>query len=88
MAPSDAELKAIFAAFDTDGSGKIDLDELVAALAKGGKKLTKTQVEEIVKLVDKNNDGEVCAIRIIGGTASIHSLRAQPLLLTSLSLSS
>jgi hypothetical protein len=61
MAPSDAELKAIFASFDADGSGRIDLDELTAALAKGGKKMSRSEVENIVKLVDKNNDGEVSA---------------------------
>jgi hypothetical protein len=61
MAPSDAELKAIFTSFDADGSGRIDLDELTAALAKGGKKMSRSEVENIVKLVDKNNDGEVSA---------------------------
>ena len=44
MAPSDAELKAIFASFDADGSGRIDLDELTAALAKGGKKMSRSEV--------------------------------------------
>lgn len=38
------------------------MDELVAALAKGGKKLSRSEVEDIVKLVDKNNDGEVCTM--------------------------
>lgn len=59
MAPSDAELKAIFTSFDADGSGRIDLDELTAALAKGGKKMSRSEVENIVKLVDKNHDGEI-----------------------------
>ena len=55
MAPTDAELKRIFRTFDKDGSGKIDMDELAAALAKGGKELSKEELENIVKLVDKNN---------------------------------
>ena len=56
--PSDAELKAIFNAFD--GSGKIDMDELTQALAKGGKTMSKQQVEDIVKQVDKNNEYAFC----------------------------
>lgn len=58
--PSDAELKAIFNAFDADGSGKIDMDELTQALAKGGKTMSKQQVEDIVKQVDKNNEYAFC----------------------------
>ena len=55
MAPTDAELKKLFEAYDKDGSGTIDYDELAAALARGGKQLSKEDIEGIVKLVDKNN---------------------------------
>ena len=56
---TDAELKAIFTAFDTSGDGFISMDELEAALIKGGKKVTKADVKKIVDLVDKNNDNQV-----------------------------
>ena len=60
MAPSDQQLKAIFKAYDADGSGKITVEELATALnKKGGKNLSRAKVEEIVRLVDKNNDGEI-----------------------------
>ena len=40
MAPSDQQLKAIFKAYDSDGSGKITVEELATALnKKGGKNL-------------------------------------------------
>ena len=58
MAPSDAELYQIFQMYDKDGSGKIDLDELAAALSQGGKEMSRAEVENIVKLVDKNNVSE------------------------------
>jgi hypothetical protein len=55
----EAELAAIFSAFDADGSGKIDADEMVEALARAGKPMERDEVEKIVKTVDKNNDGEI-----------------------------
>ena len=59
MAPTDAQLRKIFAAFDTDGSGKIDMTELRLALGKAGKKSSPEEVKKIVDLVDKDNDGEI-----------------------------
>ena len=58
--PSDAELKAIFNAFDADGSGKIDMDELTLALAMGGMTISKLLVDDIVKQVDKTNEYAFC----------------------------
>lgn len=55
MVSTDTELRKIFNAYDKDGSGKIDIDELTAALAQGGKAMSRAEVENIVKLVDKNN---------------------------------
>ena len=57
--PSKATLVAIFAEFDTDGSGFIDLDELQAALAKGGKSVTREQCADILSKVDANSDGQI-----------------------------
>ena len=50
---------ALFKEFDTDGSGQIDLDELAAALAKGGKKLDRAECEKILKEVDTDGDGKI-----------------------------
>ena len=55
MVSTDTELRKIFNAYDKDGSGKIDIDELTTALAQGGKAMSRAEVENIVKLVDKNN---------------------------------
>ena len=64
--PSPEQLTALFTQYDTDGSGFIDLDELHAALQKGGKKVTREQTADILHQVDANSDGkisfaEVCA---------------------------
>lgn len=50
---------ALFKEFDADGSGQIDLDELTAALAKGGKQLDRAECEKILKEVDTDGDGKV-----------------------------
>ena len=57
--PSEAQLRALFNAFDTDGSGFIDQNELQAALDKGGKAVEPEQCMEILLQVDKNNDGKI-----------------------------
>ena len=54
---SAAHLKGIFASFDSDGDGSITLDELKAALVKGGKKAD--TAAEIMKQVDTNNDNAI-----------------------------
>ena len=56
---SESELKAIFASFDTDGSGSLDLDELTQALARAGKALSREEVQKIADAVDKNGDGQI-----------------------------
>jgi Ca2+-binding EF-hand superfamily protein len=40
----DEGLKKVFAAFDTDGSGEISIEELSAALEKGGKSIEPDEV--------------------------------------------
>ena len=59
MAPSAAELKAIFNKFDADSSGSISLEELKAALSMGGKSATDEEVEEALAQVDTNDDKEI-----------------------------
>jgi hypothetical protein len=53
-------MRDAFDAFDTDGSGKLSVDEIGAALAQSGKKsMTPEDVAKLVKQIDKNQDGEV-----------------------------
>ena len=45
--------------FDEDGSGTIDVDEIVHAMTKIGQKLTRKQAEDFVKAADVDGDGEI-----------------------------
>ncbi|KAK7171301.1 hypothetical protein R3I94_001293 [Phoxinus phoxinus] len=54
------ELKSSFLQFDTDGDGKISLDEMKEAVKNLlGEKLKKGELEEILKELDLNGDGTV-----------------------------
>ncbi|KAF7686896.1 calcium-binding protein 5 [Silurus meridionalis] len=54
------ELKCSFKQFDTDGDGKITLDEMREAVKMLlGEKLKKGELEEILKEMDLNGDGTV-----------------------------
>ena len=57
--PTSAQLEALFMAFDADGSGYIDLDELMAALQRGGKRMSREEAADILAQVDINQDGVV-----------------------------
>ncbi len=52
---SQEKLKAAFKMFDKDGSGTISKDEIKESLGQ----LDEQLVEEIIKEVDENNDGEI-----------------------------
>ncbi|XP_062305367.1 calcium-binding protein 2 [Osmerus eperlanus] len=54
------ELKSAFQQFDTDGDGKITQDEMKEAVKSLlGEKLKKGELEEILKEMDINGDGDV-----------------------------
>ena len=57
--PTQAALKALFTSFDTDSSGFVDVTELQAALAKGGKRVSLEDTEALLAQVDTNSDGQV-----------------------------
>jgi len=76
-------IKKAFAIFDTDNSGTITPDELVAILTRdtpAGKSLTKAQAEEIVHDFDSNGDGVLDLEEfsrcwaVIGAGASVDAL--------------
>ena len=53
------QIDQVFDEIDADGSGEIDADELKLALEKMGIKLTKKNVETMIRVVDDNGDGVV-----------------------------
>lgn len=48
-----------FEAFDADGSGKIDKEEIMGAMAKIGKEVTLEEAEDMIASVDYDKDGEI-----------------------------
>ena len=59
MAPTDAQLVALFEKFDTSGDGFLSEVELEAALQQAGKKSTSEEVAFMLSRVDKNADGKL-----------------------------
>ena len=45
--------------FDKDGSGTISQDEIKEVLGFNGSGLSQKQIEDIIKEVDENGDGEI-----------------------------
>jgi len=57
---SNDKLKAAFKMFDKDDSGKITPDEIKEVLGFGqANALSNTAIDEILKQVDENGDGEI-----------------------------
>ena len=57
--PTDAQMYALFSAFDESGDGSISVEELQAALSKAGKQVSLERCIEILHQVDTNFDGEI-----------------------------
>jgi hypothetical protein len=55
----NAAVMAAFCEWDSDNSGKVDVNELVGIMSKLGINVTKARVMDMVKEVDSNNDGEI-----------------------------
>ena len=56
---SDAELRAAFHVFDIDGNGLIDSQELRLTMSRLGENVSETDVDAMIRAVDRNNDGKV-----------------------------
>ena len=56
---SVAQLKALFVSVDTHHTGKISRDELLVALQKGGKRVTRADVDRLLVAADTNHDHEI-----------------------------
>ena len=55
----DEELKKAFDIIDTDGNGDIDADELSSIMKKLGEKLSKQDIEFMIRAVDIDSDGTI-----------------------------
>lgn len=53
------EIRQAFEAFDTDGSGRIDAEELMRAMKMLGMKPSKQEVRAMIDSVDDDNSGEM-----------------------------
>jgi calmodulin len=56
---TEQELLNAFKVFDKDGSGTISSDELRNVLKSLGENLTDDEVEEMIKLADRDGDGHI-----------------------------
>lgn len=56
---SEEELREAFRLFDTDGSGSINAQELRKVMLNLGEKLTKEDLDEMIKEADMDGDGTV-----------------------------
>lgn len=55
----DNDIEVIFKAIDIDGSGVIDSTEIIKVFASKGRKLSKEELQHIMKSIDKDNNGEI-----------------------------
>ena len=63
---AEQELRDAFRVFDKDGSGTISSAELRKVLVSLGEDLTDAELDEMLKLADKNGDGHIdCKIRLL-----------------------
>ncbi len=56
---TEQELMNAFTVFDKDGSGTISSEELRNVLKSLGENLTDSELDEMIKLADKNGDGHI-----------------------------
>jgi calmodulin len=56
---SEEELKNAFKVFDKDNSGTISSAELRAVLQHLGENLTDEELDDMLKMADKNGDGNI-----------------------------
>lgn len=55
----DETIKDAFNLFDNDGSGAISMDEFRKVMSKEGAQMTDEEIDEIIKEVDVNGDGQM-----------------------------
>jgi len=60
-----AEAEAVFNAFDEDGSGAIDVNELKKALETLGKNPTNEELQQLIKEADEDGSGEIDKVEFV-----------------------
>ena len=76
----DKELREAFKVFDRDGTGTISRDELKAVMKSLGENLSEEEIDEMLKLADKDGDGHIdCEFRP-PGSILCYSMMKGPLL--------
>ncbi|KAI5063027.1 hypothetical protein GOP47_0021574 [Adiantum capillus-veneris] len=65
-------LKAIFKEMDTDGNGKITLDELRQGLAKQGSDLAETEIRQLMETADVDKTGNIDYMEFITATVNMN----------------
>ena len=56
---SEDELVEAFKVFDRDGDGSVSVDELMTIMTMLGERLTREEVETMIRDADKDEDGEL-----------------------------
>ena len=56
---SQDELRKAFRQFDQDGSGYIQADELENIMQKMGRRVKKSEIDELVRSLDTSGDGKI-----------------------------
>ena len=57
--PGEEHVRTAFMVFDIDGNGLIDARELRETLQSFGEALSEEDIESMIRLVDKNGDGQI-----------------------------
>ena len=56
---TEDQIKAAFKAFDKDGNGFVSASDLRHALTSLGEKFTQAEVDEVIRVLDVDSDGQV-----------------------------
>ena len=55
----EAELREVFSVFDKSGTGTVTANDLRAAMSLVGEKLTREEVDDVIRLADTSGDGKI-----------------------------
>ncbi|KAA8498277.1 Calcium-dependent protein kinase 2 [Porphyridium purpureum] len=69
-----AELRKMFHAVDTDGSGSISVTELATALRKAGSNLTDSDMDDMLKAYDVDGDGTIDYSEFVTAMTNINKI--------------
>ena len=56
---AEVSLREAFREFDKDGKGTVTASELRQVMAESGQSMTETEINDLMKQVDKNSDGKI-----------------------------